>query len=58
MHQIWAAAAEAEAHSGDLILQSHRSWGPITDVRVSLLNPNREVMKPPPQVGCVIFADD
>lgn len=44
--QIWAAAAEAEADPGDLILQSHRSWGPITDVRVSLLNPNREVMVP------------
>lgn len=42
--QIWAAAAEAEADPGDLILQSHRSWGPITDVRVSLLNPNQEVM--------------
>ncbi|CAF90743.1 unnamed protein product, partial [Tetraodon nigroviridis] len=42
---IWAAAAEAEADSGDLILQSHRSWGPVTDVRVSLLNPNREVME-------------
>uniref|UniRef100_A0A674N0P3 Lamin L3 n=1 Tax=Takifugu rubripes TaxID=31033 RepID=A0A674N0P3_TAKRU len=39
---IWAAAAEAEADPGDLVLQSHRSWGPITDVRVSLLNPNRE----------------
>lgn len=41
--QIWAAAAEAEADSGDLVLQSHRSWGPITDVTVSLLNPNKEV---------------
>lgn len=45
LRQIWAAAAEAEADSGDLILQSHRSWGPVTDVRVSLLNPNREVME-------------
>lgn len=46
MPQIWAAAAEAEADPGDLILQSHRSWGPITDVIVSLLNPDREVMVP------------
>ncbi|KAM7423506.1 hypothetical protein PAMA_000048 [Pampus argenteus] len=41
---IWAAGAEAEADSGDLILQGHRSWGPVTDVRVILLNPNREEM--------------
>ncbi|KAM8762115.1 lamin L3 isoform 1-T1 [Acanthopagrus schlegelii] len=39
---IWAAGAEAEADSGDLILQGHRSWGPITDVRVILLNSNHE----------------
>ncbi|XP_044044743.1 lamin L3 isoform X1 [Siniperca chuatsi] len=39
---IWAAGAEAEADSGDLILQGHRSWGPVTDVRVILLNPNHE----------------
>lgn len=32
-----------EADSGDLILQGHRSWGPVTDVRVILLNPNHEV---------------
>lgn len=51
MPQIWAAAAEAEADSGDLILQSHKSWGPIADVRVSLLNPNREVIEPPPHEG-------
>lgn len=41
--QIWAAGAEVEADSGDLILQGHRSWGPISDVRVILLNPNHEV---------------
>ena len=41
--QIWAAGAEAEADSGDLILQGHRSWGPVTDVTVILLNPNHEV---------------
>ncbi|XP_049908680.1 lamin L3 isoform X1 [Epinephelus moara] len=41
---IWAAGAEAEADSGDLILQGHRSWGPVTDVRVILLNPNHEEM--------------
>ncbi|XP_030271145.1 lamin L3 isoform X2 [Sparus aurata] len=39
---IWAAGAAAEADSGDLILQGHRSWGPITDVRVILLNSDRE----------------
>ncbi|XP_038557520.1 lamin L3 isoform X2 [Micropterus salmoides] len=39
---IWAAGAEAEAESGDLILQGHRSWGPVTDVRVTLVNPNHE----------------
>ncbi|XP_022598513.1 lamin-L(III)-like isoform X1 [Seriola dumerili] len=39
---IWAAGAEVEADSGDLILQGHRSWGPVTDVRVVLLNPNQE----------------
>ncbi|KAI3377184.1 hypothetical protein L3Q82_009096 [Scortum barcoo] len=39
---IWAAGAEMEADPGDLVLQGHRSWGPITDVRVILLNPNHE----------------
>lgn len=32
-----------EADSGDMILQGHRSWGPITDVRVILLNSSHEV---------------
>lgn len=41
---IWAGGAEVEADSGDLVLQGHRSWGPITDVRIILLNPNREEM--------------
>ncbi|XP_041647209.1 lamin L3 isoform X2 [Cheilinus undulatus] len=39
---IWAEGAGAEADSGDLILQGHRSWGPITDVRVILLNSDHE----------------
>ncbi|XP_027138717.1 lamin L3 isoform X1 [Larimichthys crocea] len=39
---IWAADAEAEAGSGDLILQGHRSWGLVTDVRVVLLNSSNE----------------
>ncbi|XP_060921153.1 lamin L3 isoform X2 [Labrus mixtus] len=39
---IWAEGAGAEADSRDLILQGHRSWGPIIDVRVLLLNPNHE----------------
>ncbi|XP_030579940.1 lamin L3 [Archocentrus centrarchus] len=39
---IWAAGAEAEADPSDLVLQGHRSWGTITDVRVILLNPNHE----------------
>ncbi|KAL6112707.1 uncharacterized protein ACO6RY_11154 [Pungitius sinensis] len=37
---IWAAGAEAEADSGDLVLQDHRSWGPFTHVKVVLLDPN------------------
>ncbi|KAF3687013.1 Lamin-L(III) Lamin-B3 Precursor [Channa argus] len=41
---IWAAGAEVEPDSGDLILQGQRSWGPITDVRVILLNPKHEEM--------------
>uniref|UniRef100_UPI003AAC88ED lamin L3 n=1 Tax=Centroberyx gerrardi TaxID=166262 RepID=UPI003AAC88ED len=41
---IWAAGAEVEAHPDDLVLQGHRSWGPVTDVRVILLNPNHEEM--------------
>ncbi|XP_034437430.1 lamin L3 isoform X1 [Hippoglossus hippoglossus] len=41
---IWAAGAEMEADSGDLVLQGHRSWGPTSDVRVILLNPNHEEM--------------
>uniref|UniRef100_A0A8C9X558 Lamin L3 n=1 Tax=Sander lucioperca TaxID=283035 RepID=A0A8C9X558_SANLU len=41
--QIWAAGAEAEADPGDLILQGHMSWGPVTEIRVILLNPNHEV---------------
>lgn len=39
---IWAAGSEAEASSGDLILPGHRSWNPLTDVRVVLLNPDHE----------------
>ncbi|XP_028436811.1 lamin L3 isoform X1 [Perca flavescens] len=39
---IWAAGAEAEADPGDLILQGHMSWGPVTEIRVILLNPNQE----------------
>ncbi|XP_041795340.1 lamin L3 [Chelmon rostratus] len=39
---IWAAGAEAEADTGDLILQGHRSWGPVMNVRVTLLNPDHE----------------
>lgn len=39
---IWAAGAEEEAEPGDLILEGHRSWGPATDVRVVLLNPDYE----------------
>lgn len=41
---IWAAGEEAEAVSGDLVLQGHRSWGPVTDVRVVLFDPNHEEM--------------
>ncbi|XP_040892756.1 lamin L3 isoform X2 [Toxotes jaculatrix] len=41
---IWAAGAEVEADSADLILQGHRSWGPISDVRVVLLNSDHEEM--------------
>ncbi|KAM3876868.1 lamin L3 [Diretmus argenteus] len=41
---IWAAGAEVEAHPGDLVLQDHRSWGPVTDMRVILLNSNHEEM--------------
>ncbi|XP_070829702.1 lamin L3 isoform X1 [Chaetodon trifascialis] len=41
---IWAAGAEAEADTGDLILQGHRSWGPVINVRVILLNPDHEEM--------------
>ncbi|XP_071402651.1 lamin L3 [Centroberyx affinis] len=41
---IWAAGAEVEARPDDLVLQGHRSWGPVTDVRVILLNPNHEEM--------------
>lgn len=41
--QIWAAGAEVEADPSDLVLQGHRSWGVITDVRVILLNSSHEV---------------
>lgn len=47
--QIWAADAEAEAGSGDLILQGHRSWGLVTDVRVVLLNSSNEVC----EINCI-----
>lgn len=39
---IWAAGSEAEADSNDLILEGHTTWGPATDVRISLLNPRYE----------------
>nr|XP_057933607.1 lamin-L(III)-like [Doryrhamphus excisus] len=41
---IWAAGAEEEADPGDLVLEGHRSWGPIDEVRVILLNPDFEEM--------------
>ncbi|XP_074522821.1 lamin L3 isoform X2 [Halichoeres trimaculatus] len=41
---IWAEGSGTEAKSGDLVLQGHESWGPIPDVRVLLLNRNREEM--------------
>ncbi|AWP02157.1 putative lamin-L(III)-like isoform 5 [Scophthalmus maximus] len=41
---IWAAGAEVEVDSGDLVLQGHKSWGSTPDVRVVLLNPNLEEM--------------
>lgn len=31
-----------EAEPSDLVLQGHRSWGVITDLRVILLNSNHE----------------
>uniref|UniRef100_A0A3P8VHY1 Lamin L3 n=1 Tax=Cynoglossus semilaevis TaxID=244447 RepID=A0A3P8VHY1_CYNSE len=40
--QIWAAGAQTQAASGDMVLQGHRSWGP-NSVRVVLLNANQEV---------------
>ncbi|XP_029945182.1 lamin L3 isoform X2 [Salarias fasciatus] len=39
---IWAAGAEAEADLDDLILQGHKSWGSVIDVRVTLLNSEHE----------------
>ncbi|XP_034535819.1 lamin L3 [Notolabrus celidotus] len=39
---IWAEGVGAATASRDLVLLGHKSWGPITDVRVILLNPNRE----------------
>ncbi|XP_069029028.1 lamin L3 isoform X2 [Embiotoca jacksoni] len=39
---IWSADSEEEALSGDLVLQGHRSWGSVSDVRVILLNPDHE----------------
>ncbi|KAM6940795.1 lamin-B3-like, partial [Xenentodon cancila] len=39
---IWAAGAESEFEPGDLIVQDHRSWGAVTNLRVVLLNPNQE----------------
>ncbi|CAL8350663.1 unnamed protein product [Merluccius merluccius] len=39
---IWATGVEAGQE--DLILQGHRSWGPVTDTRVVLLNPEHEEM--------------
>ncbi|XP_054626198.1 lamin-L(III)-like isoform X2 [Dunckerocampus dactyliophorus] len=41
---IWAAGAEEEADPADLVLEGHRSWGPINEVRVILLNPDFEEM--------------
>ncbi|CAL8246657.1 unnamed protein product [Lota lota] len=39
---IWATGVEAGLE--DLILQGHRSWGPVTNTRVILLNPEHEEM--------------
>ncbi|KAJ3593263.1 hypothetical protein NHX12_005598 [Muraenolepis orangiensis] len=39
---IWATGVEAGLE--DLILQGHSSWGPVTNTRVILLNPQHEEM--------------
>ncbi|XP_062327580.1 lamin L3 isoform X3 [Osmerus eperlanus] len=40
---IWAAEAGVEANPpSDLVLRDHMSWGPVSDVRVCLLNSNNE----------------
>ncbi|XP_056463017.1 lamin L3 isoform X1 [Gadus chalcogrammus] len=39
---IWATGVDAGLE--DLILQGHRSWGPVTNTRVILLNPEQEEM--------------
>ncbi|KAK5874661.1 hypothetical protein PBY51_019589 [Eleginops maclovinus] len=44
MLTIWAAGSEAESDPGDMVLQGQRCWGPVTDVRVILLNPDHEEM--------------
>ncbi|RVE74931.1 hypothetical protein OJAV_G00027210 [Oryzias javanicus] len=39
---IWSSGAAQEAEPGDMVLESHSSWGAVADVRVVLLNPNHE----------------
>ncbi|KAG7247102.1 hypothetical protein CRUP_038313, partial [Coryphaenoides rupestris] len=39
---VWATGLEAGAE--DLILQGHPSWGPITNTRVVLINPEHQEM--------------
>ncbi|XP_016402311.1 lamin-A-like, partial [Sinocyclocheilus rhinocerous] len=42
---IWAAGSATElVPRGDLVLRTHETWGPFGEVRVSLLNPQNEVI--------------
>uniref|UniRef100_A0AAV2LT72 LTD domain-containing protein n=1 Tax=Knipowitschia caucasica TaxID=637954 RepID=A0AAV2LT72_KNICA len=40
---IWASGFEEEAHSDDLILEDHTSWGPATDAKILIFNPQQKV---------------
>ncbi|CAL1604564.1 unnamed protein product [Knipowitschia caucasica] len=40
--QIWASGFEEEAHSDDLILEDHTSWGPATDAKILIFNPQQK----------------
>ena len=42
-YQIWAAGEEVPTDPRNMVMQGHKSWAPVKDLRVVLLSPEQEV---------------